>query len=215
MQFSNDSSGFVNLSEAVPDVLLEIRYYSTFNFVGERIDGYEEPVALLTREAARELKEISSEAMNSGFRLRIFDAYRPQKAVDHFVRWAKDPEDIRMKAYFYPDLKKEEVIPQGYIAEHSGHSRGSTVDLTLFNMSTQQNVDMGGPYDFFGSLSHPDANCVSAAQHAGRMLLQRLMVRHGFRPLTTEWWHFTLENEPFPETYFTFPVRARGIRGVL
>ncbi len=120
-----------------------------------------------------------------------------------------------MKAYFYPDLKKEEVIPQGYIAEHSGHSRGSTVDLTLFNMSAQQNVDMGGPFDFFGLLSHPDADCISAAQHASRMLLQRLMVKHGFRPLTTEWWHFTLENEPFPDTYFTFPVRACGMRGVL
>ena len=145
--------------------------------------------------------------MEQGFRLKVFDAYRPQKAVDHFVRWAKDPEDIRMKAFFYPDLEKKKIIPQGYIAEHSGHSRGSTVDLTLFDMATQQDVDMGGTFDFFGELSHPDYSGVSEVQHANRMLLQSLMVKHGFRPLETEWWHFILENEPWPDTYFTFSVR--------
>ena len=207
MKYSNDTHGFVSVGEVIPDVLLDIRYYSSFNFIGERIDGYEEPAALLTREAAQALKEASNEAMEQGFRLKIYDAYRPQKAVDHFVRWAKDPEDIRMKAFFYPDLEKKIIIPQGYIAEHSGHSRGSTVDLTLFDMATQQDVDMGGTFDFFGELSHPDYSGVSEVQHANRMLLQSLMVKHGFRPLETEWWHFTLENEPWPDTYFTFSVR--------
>ena len=207
MKYSNDTHGFVSVGEVIPDVLLDIRYYSSFNFIGERIDGYEEPAALLTREAAQALKEASNEAMEQGFRLKVFDAYRPQKAVDHFVRWAKDPEDIRMKAFFYPDLEKKKIIPQGYIAEHSGHSRGSTVDLTLFDIATQQDVDMGGTFDFFGELSHPDYSGVSEVQHANRMLLQSLMAKHGFRPLKTEWWHFTLENEPWPDTYFTFSVR--------
>ena len=207
MKYSNDTHGFVSVGEVIPDVLLDIRYYSSFNFIGERIDGYEEPAAILTRQEEQARTEASRGAMDQGSRLKIYDAYRPQKAVDHFVRWAKDPEDIRMKAFFYPDLEKTEIIPQGYIAEHSGHSRGSTVDLTLFDMATQQDVDMGGTFDFFGELSHPDYSGVSEVQHANRMLLQSLMVKHGFRPLETEWWHFILENEPWPDTYFTFSVR--------
>ena len=210
MKFSNNADGFVSIGEAIPDVLLDIRYYSSFNFIGERIDGYEEPVALMTREAAQALKAASNEAMELGYRLKVFDAYRPQKAVDRFVRWARDPEDIRMKRYFYPDLNKEDLIPQGYIAEHSGHSRGSTVDLTLFDMATQQDVDMGGSFDFFSELSHSDYTGVSEAQYRNRMLLQGLMVRHGFRPLKEEWWHFTLEDEPWPDTYFTFPAQRYG-----
>ena len=211
MKYSNDMHGFVRIGEAVPDVLQDIRYYSSFNFIGERIDGYEEPVALLTREAAEALKAAGDEAAGLGYRLKVFDAYRPQMAVDHFVRWARDPDDIRMKKYFYPDLEKKDVIPSGYIAEHSGHTRGSTVDLTLFDMAVQQDLDMGGTFDFFGELSHPDYPGVSEVQHANRMLLQRLMVKHGFRALETEWWHFTLENEPWPDTYFTFPVKSESI----
>ena len=207
MKFSDDASGFVSLGEVIPDVLLDIRYYSSFNFIGERIDGYEAPAALLTREAAKALKSVSDEALERGFRLRVFDAYRPQKAVDRFMRWAEDPADIRMKQYFYPDVDKKNVIPQGYIAEHSGHTRGSTVDLTLFGMTAQQDLGMGGTFDFFGEKSHPDFAGISEAQHANRMLLQGLMMKHGFRPLETEWWHFTLEKEPWPDTYFTFPVR--------
>ena len=211
MKFSNDASGFVSVGEAIPEVLTDIRYYSSFNFIGERIDGYEAPAALLTREAARALKAACDEALKQGYRLKIFDAYRPQKAVDHFVRWAKDPADIRMKPYFYPDLEKRDIIPQHYIAEHSGHSRGSTVDLTLFDMAAQQDLDMGGTFDFFGEKSHPNYSGVSETQHANRMLLQRLMVRHGFRPLESEWWHFTLVNEPWPDTYFTFSVRSESV----
>ncbi len=204
--FSDDAAGFVSVSEAIPDVILEIRYYSTFNFIGDRIDGYQAPAALLTKEAASRLKEVSGEAMGKGFRLKIFDAYRPQKAVDHFVRWAKDYADIRMKEYFYPGLEKRELIPGGYIAEHSGHSRGSTVDLTLFDMKAGHDADMGGPFDFFGELSHPDYQGITREQYANRMLLREMMLRHGFRPLTTEWWHFTLENEPYGDTYFTFDI---------
>ena len=207
MKFSDNAAGFVSIADEVPDVLLDIRYCTSFNFVGKRIDGYEEPAALMTREAAQALKAVSDEAAELGFRLKIFDAYRPQKAVDHFMRWAKDPADIRMKRFFYPELDKKDVIPQGYIAEHSGHSRGSTVDLTLFDMATQQDADMGGTFDYFGEKSHPDYTGVSEAQHRNRMLLQSLMVRHSFRPLAEEWWHFTLENELWPDTYFTFPVR--------
>ena len=207
MKFSDDASGFVSIGEAVPDALLDIRYYSSFNFIGERIDGYEAPVALLTREAAAALKRVSDEAVSLGWRLKIFDAYRPQKAVDHFVRWAKDPEDTRMKAYFYPELEKKDIIPQHYIAEHSGHSRGSTVDLTLFDMASQRDADMGGTFDYFGEKSHPDYPGTTEKQHQNRMLLQKLMVKNGFRPLESEWWHFTLDKEPYPDTYFTFPVR--------
>ena len=207
MKFSDDASGFVSIGEAVPDVLLDVRYYSSFNFIGERIDGYEAPAALLIREAAAALKRVSDEAVSLGWRLKIFDAYRPQKAVDHFVRWAKDPADTRMKAYFYPELEKKDIIPQHYIAEHSGHSRGSTVDLTLFDMASQRDADMGGTFDYFGEKSHPDYPGITEKQHQNRMLLQKLMVKHGFRPLESEWWHFTLEKEPYPDTYYTFPVR--------
>ena len=205
--FSDDAAGFVSVGEAVPDAILEIRYYSTFNFIGERIDGYERPVALLTREAAERLGEAGDELAGRGYRMRIYDAYRPQKAVDHFMRWARDLSDTRMKAFFYPGLEKSELIPGHYIAERSGHSRGSTVDLTLFDMRAGKDADMGSPFDFFGEVSHPDYRGVTEEQYANRMLLRDVMTRSGFRPLASEWWHFTLENEPYPDTYFTFPVR--------
>ena len=209
---SDDASDFVLLSDAVPDAILEIRYYSTYNFVGARIDGYEEPVALLTKEAAAALKEVSDDVIAQGYRLKIYDAYRPQKAVDHFVRWAEDTADVKMKEYFYPDLEKDVLFPLGYIAEHSGHSRGSTVDLTLFDMTTEKEADMGGTFDFFGELSHPDYKDITDEQYANRMILREAMLRHGFKPLDEEWWHFTLENEPYPDTYFTFPVCKASVR---
>ena len=224
---SNDASDFVLLTDAVPDVILEIRYFSTYNFVGDRIDGYEEPVALLTKEAAAALKAASDDFIAKGYRLKIYDAYRPQMAVSHFVRWAEDLADTRMKAYFYPDLTKDVLFPQGYIAAHSGHSRGSTVDLTLFDMKTEQEVDMGGTFDWFGPESHPEwggnpeiqrftgefpagtpaERKINEFQFRNRMLLRSVMLKHGFKPVDTEWWHFTLENEPYPDTYFDYPVR--------
>lgn len=209
---SDDSSGFVLLTEAVPDAILEIRYYSTYNFVGERIDGYEEPLAFITKEAGEALKKVSDDVMKKGYRLKIYDAYRPQKAVSHFVRWAKDPEDTKMKEYFYPELEKDVLFPQQYIMEHSGHSRGSTIDLTLFDMEKEKEADMGGTFDYFGELSHPDYKKITEKQYKNRMILREAMMKHGFAPLETEWWHFTLKDEPYPETYFTFPVNSDSVK---
>ena len=198
---------FVSIAEVVPDVILEIRYYSTYNFVGTRIDGYLQPTALLTRAAADSLRAVSDDVMAQGYRLKIFDAYRPQCAVDHFVRWAADVPDTLMKAYFYPDLDKSVLFEQEYIMEKSGHTRGSTVDLTLFDMAKEWEVDMGGTFDWFGEESHPDYTDITPEQFANRMILREAMLRHGFKPLDSEWWHFTLRDEPYPDTYFTFPVR--------
>ena len=211
VKLSNDSSDFVLLTDVVPDAILEIRYYSTYNFVGDRIDGYEEPLAFLTREAAEALKEVSDDLREKGYRLKIYDAYRPQKAVTNFVEWAKDKDDIRMKEYFYPELEKDVLFPQGYIAEHSGHSRGSTVDLTIFDMTTEKEVDMGGTFDYFGRRSHPDYKGITDEQYENRMILRDAMMAHGFKPLAEEWWHFTLKNEPYPDTYFTFPVNSDSL----
>ncbi|MBQ9456513.1 MAG: M15 family metallopeptidase [Thermoguttaceae bacterium] len=199
--------GFVSVAEAVPDVILEIRYYSTYNFVGDRIDGYEEPCAILTKEAAQALKAASDDCLRRGYRLKIYDCYRPQRAVSHFMRWAKDTDDTRMKAYFYPNLDKSVLFEQGYILEKSGHSRGSTVDLTLFDMKTGKEVDMGGTFDWFGEESHPDFKGITPEQFKNRMILREIMLSNGFKPLEEEWWHFTLKNEPYPDTYFDFPVR--------
>ncbi len=208
----DDASGFVLLAEAIPDVILEIRYYSTYNFIGERIHGYEEPVALLSKEAAAALKEAAAELKEKGYYFKIYDAYRPQCAVDHFVAWGKDVDDIRMKEYFYPDLNKDEVFEKGFIAYQSGHSRGSTVDLTLFDMKEGKDVDMGGPFDWFGELSYPSYRGITEEQYQNRLLLRETMIKHGFVPYEGEWWHFTLKDEPYPDTYFTFPVRASSLK---
>ncbi len=203
-----DPSGFVVLADFVPQIVQEIRYYSTYNFIGERIDGYEEPCALLTREAARALKAAANELIVQGYRLKVFDAYRPACAVKQFVLWGIEDTDIRMKPYFYPTLEKQELFAQGYIAKQSSHSRGSAVDLTLLDMQTGREVDMGGPFDLFSEVSHPDYRGVTEEQFENRMLLQRAMVRNGFDILDCEWWHFVLHNEPYPETYFEFPVSS-------
>ena len=200
--------GFVLVGEAIPDAILEIRYYTTYNFVGERIDGYEQPVAILTKEAAHALRLVSDDTLQQGLRLVIYDAYRPQRAVDHFARWAEDLSSASMKAVFYPDVEKADLFEQGFIARRSGHSRGSTVDLTLLDEATGKLIDMGGPFDFFGELSHPAYPGVTPQQHANRMLLKAAMMKRGFKPLSTEWWHFTLVDEPYKDTYFDFPVRG-------
>ena len=207
-----DPSGFVLLADAVPEIIQEIRYYSTYNFIGDRIDGYEEPCALLTTEAARALKEVSNEMFVMGYRLKVFDAYRPASAVRHFVLWGIEDQDIRMKPYFYPDLDKEELFTRGYIARQSSHSRGSTVDVTLLDMKTGKELDMGSPFDFFGEISHPDHKGLTEEQYDNRMLLQKVMIRCGFAMLDCEWWHFTLKEEPYPDTYFEFPVSSAYLR---
>jgi len=202
----NDPSGFVLLADYVPSVIQEIRYYSAYNFIGNRIDGYEEPVAFLTRPAARALKSAANELFVKGFLLKVFDAYRPSEAVKHFVLWGLEDQDIRMKQYFYPNLEKQELFAKGYIAKQSSHSRGSAVDLTLFDMKTGKELDMGSPYDYFGEESHPDYKGITDEQFENRMLLQHAMTRNGFLPIDCEWWHFMLEDEPYPDTYFSFPV---------
>ncbi len=198
--------GFVSVTDVIPDVLLDVRYYSTYNFVGERVDGYEAPIVLLTKEAAAALALVNADMRAQGLRLVIYDGYRPQRAVDHFVRWAED-KDESMRAAFYPDVEKRDLFERGFIARRSGHSRGSTIDLTLLDEKGGTPLDMGGPFDFFGELSHPDYPGVTPEQHANRLLLRQAMLNRGFKPLSTEWWHFTLVNEPYPNTYFDFPVR--------
>ena len=207
-----DPSGFVLLADYVPHIVQEIRYYSSYNFIGERIDGYEEPCALLTIEAARALKAVSSELIVQGYRLKVFDAYRPACAVKHFVLWGIEDQDIRMKPYFYPDLEKQELFAKGYIAKQSSHSRGSAVDLTLLDMKTGKELDMGSPFDLFSEVSHPDYRGITQEQFENRMLLQRAMLRNGFQPIDCEWWHFSLQNEPYPDTYFTFPVSSAYLK---
>lgn len=208
----NDTSNFVLLSDYVPSIVQEIRYFSTYNFIGDRIDGYEQPVAIITKEAARALKAVSNEMNVKGYRLKIFDAYRPATAVKHFVLWGIEDLDQRMKPFFYPDLEKTELFELGYIASKSSHSRGSTVDLTLLDMETGKEVDMGSPFDFFNEISHPDYKGVTDEQYDNRMLLQSVMVKHGFVPIDCEWWHFTLADEPYPDTYFEFPVNSELLR---
>ena len=207
-----DPSGFVLLSDYIPHIIQEIRYFTTYNFIGDRIDGYEEPCAILTKEAARALKTVSNEMMVQGYRLKIYDAYRPANAVKHFVLWGIEDTDVRMKPYFYPDLQKQELFAKGYIAKLSSHSRGSTVDLTLLDMATGKEVDMGSPFDYFSEKSHPDYKDITEEQYENRMKLQHVMVRNGFKPIDCEWWHFTLENEPYPDTYFEFPVSSAYLR---
>ena len=215
-----DSSGFVNLSDVVPDAIIEARYFATYNFVGARVDGYLEPVVLYTREAAAALKEVSDDVKAQGYRLKVYDAYRPQCAVDHFVRWGKDLADSLMKPYFYPEVDKSLLFERGYIAEKSGHTRGSAIDLTLFDMATGKELDMGGVHDWFGIESHPDYGGnpdtgeytggvqITEEQFRNRMILREAMLRHGFQPYDCEWWHFSLKDEPYPDTYFTFPVKT-------
>ena len=206
IESSMDASGFVLLSDYVPGIVQEIRYFSTYNFVGDRVDGYEEPVAIITREAARALKTISNLANVQGYRLKIFDTYRPTTAVKHFVLWGIEDLDQRMKPFFYPDLPKQELFKQGYIASKSSNSRGSTVDLTLLDMNTGKELDMGSPFDFFSEMSHPDYRGITQEQYDNRMILRDLMLKNGFLPIDCEWWHFTLDKEPYPDTYFGFPV---------
>ncbi|MBR1812333.1 MAG: M15 family metallopeptidase [Lachnospiraceae bacterium] len=211
-QVTMDPSGFVVLADFIPGIIQEIRYHSTYNFIGDRIDGYEEPCALLTKEAARALKVVNGQINAMGYRLKVFDAYRPAMAVHHFVLWGIEDLDLRMKPYFYPDLEKQELFAKGYIAKQSSHSRGSAVDLTLLDMKTGKEVDMGSPFDLFSPLSHPDCKEVTEEQYKNRMLLQNVMVKNGFAPIDCEWWHFALKNEPYPDTYFDFPVSSSYLR---
>lgn len=202
----NLADGFVNLSDIDSTIQSELRYLSNDNFIGKPIDGYKNDCIIVTKETANQLKKIQQLLLKEGLSLKIFDAYRPQQAVDHFVRWAKVLNDTLMKQEYYPDVQKSELFQLGYIASKSGHTRGSTVDLTIVNLKTKKELDMGSPYDFFGIQSHPFYKNITAKQKQNRLYLRKIMLENGFKPYDNEWWHFTLKKEPFPKTYFNFPV---------
>ncbi|WJF91632.1 M15 family metallopeptidase [Paraburkholderia bonniea] len=220
---------FVNLNTIAPEIQYDLRYFTDHNFVGRRIEGYDAPVCLLTNQAAQALKSVQDRLLPMGLTLKVYDCYRPQNAVDDFAKWAKNLSSTKMRTEFYPEVKKDRLFSDGYIAYRSGHSRGSTMDLTIVPVGSQipaydpkrkqvsctspasqrtpdNSLDFGAGFDCFSPLSHPDSQVVSPQQRANRLLLQSLMVQAGFKPLDTEWWHFTLAKEPYPDTYFNFPV---------
>jgi D-alanyl-D-alanine dipeptidase len=221
---------FVDVTHVVPGVHLDIRYFTSHNFVGARVDGYRAPKCLLTRHAAEALRGVQKDLQPFGLSLKIYDCYRPQSAVNHFVRWAKDVNDAKTKKEFYPDIDKRNLFRDGYIAEKSGHSRGSTVDLTIIvaggpeqetytpgqplfecylpadKRFRDNSIDMGTGFDCFSEVSHTVYGGIGAGQRINRLLLKALMEKHGFVNYDKEWWHYTLKDEPFPDTYFDFAV---------
>ena len=202
-----DSSNFVSIQNKISNLKLDIRYYGDYNFVGTRIDGYKKPLALLTMPAFVCLYEANKEFEKLGYGILVYDAYRPVKAVEHFKRWAKDVDDIKMKKEFYPDVNKKDLFALDYIAEKSSHSRGSTIDLTLYDLISEEVLDMGTPFDFFSETSHSDyTETLTSKQIKNRKLLKDTMVKHGFSPLYSEWWHFTMKIEPYQDTYFEFDI---------
>ncbi|MGN7763895.1 M15 family metallopeptidase [Paenibacillus sp. 22594] len=203
---NNLPEGFVYLDEVIPAAQYEIRYFSENNFTGSRVEGYKAPLAIFSQVGAKTLKAVSDDLARKGFIIRIYDAYRPQKAVDDFVSWSKDAADIKMKQQYYPNLDKRNLFKLGFIAKKSGHTRGGTVDLTLAYAKTGVLVDMGSPYDFFGEISYYNTSLISKTQQANRKILKDAMIMHGFKPYSKEWWHFTLIKEPFPSKYFNFDV---------
>ncbi|MCL6493377.1 MAG: M15 family metallopeptidase [Ignavibacterium sp.] len=221
--------GFVEIRSVIPDMLIDLRYYSNHNFLGRKVNGYNAEKCYLTKAAADSLAKVQIELRKFGLSLKIYDAYRPQRAVDDFVNWAKDLADTITKKEFYPTVDKSRLFIDGYIAEKSGHSRGSTVDLTIvpiptpaqpdFDVTNQcecyktvgerfkdNSLDMGTGFDCFHPLSHTFNNELAPQQKANRMLLLTLMEKYGFKNLDEEWWHFTLINEPYPNTYFDFII---------
>lgn len=201
---STDKSDFAEISTIIDDAVYDIRYYSPNNFTGNKIDGYKAPRAYLTKKALAALNAAADDLRVQGYRLLIWDSYRPQKAVDNFVRWINDENDAGDKS-FYPDLEKSNLLAGNYIAEKSGHTRGSTVDLTIIKKDGSF-VDMGGTFDLFSEVSHPDYENITDEQKNNRRILHDAMVKAGFKGIDSEWWHFTLENEPYPDTYFNFDI---------
>jgi D-alanyl-D-alanine dipeptidase len=199
-------AAFVDAASLVPGLVVYMRYGTADNFVGARVDGYEANVCLLTRPAAEALAGVQQDLKAQGLGLKVYDCYRPQRAVAHFVRWAADLKDQSTKARFYPDVDKSRLFDEGYIARRSGHSRGSTLDLTLVDRKGRE-LDMGGEHDLLSPRSWPSDASVSPEARANRQRLAEAMQRRGFAPYDKEWWHFTLKGEPFPDTYFDFPVR--------
>lgn len=201
---SEDKTNFAEISTVIDDAVYDIRYYSSNNFTGNRINGYKAPRAYLTKEALNALAKAAADLRKQGYRLLIWDAYRPQKAVDNFVTWINDADDVGDKT-FYPELKKSNLLAGGYIASKSGHTRGSTVDLTLIKKDGSF-VDMGGTFDLFSEISHPNYNKLTKEQKKNRRILRTAMIKAGFKGINSEWWHYTLKNEPYTDTYFNFDV---------
>ena len=199
--------GFVYLKDVIPDINIELRYYTEDNFIGERIDGYSQSKCILSKQAALALKKVQTELKVFGLGLKVYDAYRPQRSVDHFVRWAKDLKNKKMKVEYYPTVLKEDLFKEGYIAAKSSHTRGSTVDVTIITLDSKKELDMGSGFDFFSPKSRPSYSNMTASQRGHRMLLQVLMNNYGFERYEQEWWHFTLRNEPFLDKYFNFPIQ--------
>lgn len=199
--------GFVYAKDVIPDLDVELRYYSTNNFVGDTINGYQANKLIITKPTANALKKVQAELQEHNLCLKVFDGYRPQRAVNHFILWARDLNDTLNKQQFYPNIAKRHLFRDGYIASRSGHSRGSTLDLTIIDGNTQEPLDMGSPFDFFGKQSWVNYQELTEQQMYNRQLLQTVMLKHGFRNYPKEWWHFTLRNEPFPDTYFDFVVK--------
>ena len=198
--------GFVYVTDFVGNVILDIRYCSRNNFVGARVDGYNAPVAILSEEAAKALKAAETAFNAMGYIIKIFDAYRPQMAVDHFIRWAKDINDTKMKSKYYPGLNKSQLFDLGYISAKSAHTRGSCIDLTIVDMSSGEEIDMGSSFDFFGEISHHGTSAITEEQANNRNILKDVMAANGFEAFQNEWWHYTLADEPYADTYFTFLV---------
>jgi len=194
-------------TDFLPLVILEIRYAGNHNFTGNPVEGYENPKAILSNSALIQLKKAYHHFLKAGYTFKIFDAYRPQTAVHHFIAWARKEEDTIAKKEFYPDIDKRNLFKLGYISNRSGHSRGSTIDLTLIHLKTGEEVDMGSSYDFFGEISHHHTQNITEEQKQNRVLFKQGMRKFGFIAYPKEWWHYTLYNEPFPDTYFDFPVR--------
>lgn len=205
------ADGFVDVSRELPDVVLDLRYYTDRNFIGKRIIGYEYPIAILTRAAADALSRVCRELAPLGYRVKIFDAYRPQRAVDMFKAWSLDASDTRMKSTFYPNVDKSEIISRGYIAERSSHSRCSTVDVTMTDAESEEEADMGSAFDHFDVMSHSDFDGLNSEQARSRKILRDAMTGNGFRTISSEWWHFTLIDEPYPDTYFDVPLTSDAL----
>ena len=199
-------SAFKDVQKAIPGIQLDVRYFSTDNFVGKRIDGYKASKIYLTNETVEALKKIQKELQKDQMGLKLFDGYRPQKAVDHFVRWAQILNDTLTKKKYYPKVHKTELFKQGYIASKSGHTRGSTIDVTIIHLATGEELDMGSSWDMFDPISWVENDKINSEQQKNRNFLQNLMLRNGFENYPQEWWHFTLKNEPFPGTYFDFNI---------
>lgn len=198
--------GFVYAHTLVPGLKIELKYCGDANFLGRPVNGYHNDVVIVTEQTAKALQKVQALLKQKGLGIKVYDAYRPQRAVDDFILWAKALHDTIKKQQFYPDVDKTNLFKEGYIAARSGHSKGSTVDITLVYLDTGKELDMGTPFDFFGRQSWVDYDSLTEKQKANRRLLQDIMLNNGFVNYQQEWWHFTLKNQPFKSTYFDFPV---------